>query len=108
MRTWLYRADQPAGQIFEDEDAALDAEHDGWVDSPAKMYVAPPPAPEPNPDDGKDITDLTVPQARAVIEAEDDPTNLNAILAQETGRERGPRKGVMDAIAERVQELEEG
>ena len=49
---------------------------------------------------------MTVPVARVGIMKEKSPEALRAILAREQTRERGARKGVVDAVEERIGELE--
>ena len=49
---------------------------------------------------------MTVPVAREAIMEETRPAALRAILGREQTRERGPRKGVVDAVEERIGELE--
>ena len=49
---------------------------------------------------------MTVPVTRVGIMKEKSPEALRAILAREQTRERGARKGVVDAVEERIGELE--
>ena len=50
---------------------------------------------------------MTVPVAREAIMVEMSTAALRAILAREQTRERGPRIGVVDAVEERIGELEQ-
>ena len=112
MRTYLYRQDCPGGRIFT-EDQLADAIHDGWVDSP-DTPPRPPQAPtQPATPQAakrvtpkKDVLTMTVPVARKAIMKERSPEALRAILERENTRERGARKGVVDAVEERIGELE--
>ena len=110
MRTYLYRQDVPGGRIFTDDQLA-DAIHDGWVDSP-DTPPHPPQAPTAAPQASKrvtpkkDVLTMTVPVARKAIMKERSPEALRAILERENTRDRGPRKGVVDAVEERIGELE--
>ena len=49
---------------------------------------------------------MTVPVARTLIMKERSAEALRAILKRENTRDRGPRKGVVDAVEERIGELE--
>ena len=112
MRTYLYRNDFPNGKIFNTEEEIADALHDGWVDAPFDFGEAPKPKKDASPAVGKpakpkkDVLTMTVPVARAAIMAEKSPEALLAILAREQTRERGARKGVVNAVEERIGELE--
>ena len=117
MRTFLYRKDFQDGKIF-NEDQIADALHDGWVDDPSNITESSKAAEAARPDVGKpakpkaavtpkkDVLTMTVPVARVAIMKEKIVEALRAILAREQTRERGPRVGVIDAVEERIGELE--
>ena len=69
---------------------------------------APPQAPTPKraPKPKRDVLTMTVPVARTAIMKERSAEALRAILDREHTRERGARKGVVDAVEERIGELE--
>ena len=53
-----------------------------------------------------DILELTIPEAEDQLPEVDDPAVLNVILKREKTRPSGPRKGILAAIEERLEELE--
>ena len=53
-----------------------------------------------------DILEVTIPEAEDQLPEVDDPAVLNVILKREKTRPSGPRKGILAAIEERLEELE--
>ena len=116
MRCYLYSTSFPDGQLFTNEDEVAQAIHDGAVDHPSKVGSAPEPkpakpaaTPAAKPAAVKapfDILQLTIADAEDKLQEVDDPAVLKVILKREKDRFNGPRKGILAAIEERLEELE--
>ena len=68
---------------------------------PAEKASAPPPPPPPPPTLAEKVVEAKVPDAVKLIRESDDTEELNAVAAADE------RKGVLDAVEARIDELEE-
>ena len=87
----------------------MPAIHDGAVDHPGKVGRAPEPTPATTAAQPKapfDILQVTVADAEDQLQEVDDPAVLKVILKREKDRFNGPRKGILAAIEQRLEELE--
>ena len=115
MRCYLYSKTFPDGKLFTNEDKVAQAIHDGAVDHPGKVGQPPSkpakpaatPAAQPEAVTAPfDIRELTIAEAEDKLQEVDVPAVLTVILKREKARAGGPRKGILAAIEERLEELE--
>ena len=115
MRCYLYSKTFPDGKLFTDEDEAAQAIHDGAVDHPGNVGQSPSKPEKPAATKAEqpkevaapfDILQLTIADSEDKLQEVDDPAVLKVILKREKDRFNGPRKGILAAIEERLEELE--
>ena len=110
MRCYLYSKTFPDGKLFTNEDAVAQAIHEGAVDHPGNVqntFKPAKPADQPATVTAPfDILQLTIVEAEDKLQEVDDPAVLKAILKREKDRFNGARKGILAALEERLEELE--